>query len=188
MADHADPNEWQAPAIHEWSEPLASEPESLDAFVALHYRRLVRLAGIVCVDRGDAQDAVQNALERAWRHRASLRDRQRIKPWLDAIVVRESIRLNGRGRSVLRRITQRLAGPDDPDAAYLQPVPIGLIDGLKSLPPAQRAVLALHYEAGYTVAETAQLVGAPVETVRSRLRLARERLRREHPEYGGDTP
>jgi DNA-directed RNA polymerase specialized sigma24 family protein len=32
---------------------------------------------------------------------------------------------------------------------------------------------------GYTVAETADLVGAPEETVRSRLRLAKQRLRDE---------
>ena len=160
--------------------PDTSMSESLEAFVTLHYRRLVRLAGIVCADRADAQDAVQNALERAWRHRASLRDRQRIKPWLDAIVVRESIRLNGRSRSVLRRMTRRLAGLDDAELAYHQPMPTGLLDELKRLPPAQRAVLALHYEAGYPVAEIAELVNAPLETVRSRLRMARGRLRRAH--------
>jgi RNA polymerase sigma-70 factor (ECF subfamily) len=43
----------------------------------------------------------------------------------------------------------------------------------------QRAVVALHLYAGYSVAETAELVGAPVETARSRLRLARQRLRME---------
>lgn len=155
-----------------------AEPISLEAFVALHYRRMVRLAGIVCADRADAQDAVQNALERAWRHRAGLRGRDRIKPWLDSIVVRESIRLNGRGRSALRRVTRRLVGSDDAELAYDQPMPSGLFDELKRLPLAQRAVLALHYEAGYPVAEVAELVGAPLETVRSRLRLARDRLRR----------
>ena len=70
--------------------------------------------------------------------------------------------------------------------AYHQPMPSGLLDDLRRLPAAQRTVLALHYDAGYSVAETAALVNAPVETVRSRLRLARERLRREHPEYGED--
>ena len=45
------------------------------------------------------------------------------------------------------------------------------------LSPEQRAVVALHLYAGYTVAETAEIVGAPHETVRSRLRLAREHLR-----------
>jgi DNA-directed RNA polymerase specialized sigma24 family protein len=39
--------------------------------------------------------------------------------------------------------------------------------------------VALHLHAGYTVSETAELVGAPIETVRSRLRVAREHLRRE---------
>ncbi len=43
----------------------------------------------------------------------------------------------------------------------------------------QRAVVALHLYAGYSVAETAELVGAPLETARSRLRLARQRLRME---------
>jgi DNA-directed RNA polymerase specialized sigma24 family protein len=37
----------------------------------------------------------------------------------------------------------------------------------------------LHLYAGYSVAETAEIVGAPVETARSRLRLARQRLRME---------
>jgi len=47
----------------------------------------------------------------------------------------------------------------------------------ESLPAAQRAVVALHLYAGYSVLETAAIVGVPVETARSRLRLARERLR-----------
>jgi len=154
--------------------------------VATHYWRLVRLAGIVCLDRADAQDAVQNALERAWRHRAGLRQAERLKPWLDAIVVREAIRLNRRRASVLRILARPLSRTDEPATAYHQPMPSGLLDDLRRLPAAQRAVLALHYDAGYSVAETAALVNAPVETVRSRLRLARERLRREHPEYGED--
>ena len=47
------------------------------------------------------------------------------------------------------------------------------------LPADQRAAIALHLHLGYSVAETADIVGAPVETVRSRLRLGRERLRRQ---------
>ena len=47
------------------------------------------------------------------------------------------------------------------------------------LSPEQRAVVALHLHAGYSVAETADIVAAPQETVRSRLRLAKAQLRRE---------
>ena len=47
----------------------------------------------------------------------------------------------------------------------------------ESLPAAQRAVVALHLYLGYSIVETAEMVGAPLETVRSRLRLAREQMR-----------
>jgi RNA polymerase sigma-70 factor (ECF subfamily) len=49
----------------------------------------------------------------------------------------------------------------------------------EQLSPEQRAVVALHHYAGYSLAETAEVVHAPVETVRSRLRLAKDRLRRD---------
>jgi RNA polymerase sigma-70 factor (ECF subfamily) len=159
-------------------EPVAGEP-SLEAFVTAHYRRLIRLAGIVCVERSDAEDAVQNALERAWRNRASLRQAERMKAWLDAILVREAIRLNGRGRSALRRLTRRLTGVEEAELGYLPDLADGFADLIRRLPPIQRAALALHYEVGYSVAETAELMDAPLETTRSRLRLARERLRQD---------
>jgi RNA polymerase sigma-70 factor (ECF subfamily) len=65
-----------------------------------------------------------------------------------------------------------------------QPIPehdelLVLRGALARLSPDHRAVVALHLHAGYSVAETADLVGAPIETVRSRLRVARERLRRD---------
>src|SRR6187200_3208182 len=65
--------------------------ESLDGFVHEHYPRLVRLAGLVTRDVDQAQDAVQAALERAWRKRDQARANS-FRPWLDRIVVREAIR------------------------------------------------------------------------------------------------
>jgi RNA polymerase sigma-70 factor (ECF subfamily) len=48
---------------------------------------------------------------------------------------------------------------------------------LDELPQLQAEVLALHTMLGYTVEETAQVTGAPVNTVRSRLRAALAALR-----------
>ena len=48
---------------------------------------------------------------------------------------------------------------------------------LAELPALQAEVLALHTMLGYTVEETAQVTGAPVNTVRSRLRAALSALR-----------
>ena len=61
---------------------------------------------------------------------------------------------------------------------------VALRASFAGLPAAQRAVVALHLHHGYSISETAALVGAPEETIRSRLRLARQRLRRDLEEAG----
>jgi RNA polymerase sigma factor (sigma-70 family) len=48
---------------------------------------------------------------------------------------------------------------------------------LDELAPAQAEVLVLHCALGFTVAEIAASLGCPIETVRSRLRLAKQALR-----------
>jgi RNA polymerase sigma-70 factor (ECF subfamily) len=153
------------------------------AFVAEHYDRLLRLARLVCRDTGDAADAVQIGLELAWRQRATLRDAARLRPWLDRIVVREAVRISKGRQSWLRRlITPRpeIDWIEPPDRHAPEPSTFVAIKvAFGRLSAEQRAVVALHLHAGYTVSETAAMVGAPDETVRSRLRLARQRLRHE---------
>lgn len=162
-----------------------SERELAD-FVAAHYPRLIRLAGLVCRDAIDSEDAVQQGLERAWRSRASLQDPGSLSAWLDRIVVREAIRLGRDRRSLRQRLEGLLSGHDDIDirVARSEPDPgaavasrAALRHAFESLPASQRAVVALHLYLGYSVAETAEMVGVPLETVRSRLRLARAQMR-----------
>ena len=155
----------------------------LAAFVIEHYDRLLRLSRLVCRDGADAGDAVQSGLEHAWRQRSTLRDPERLRPWLDRIVVREAIRIGRSPGSRLRHavgLRPEIAWIEPPDlAAEHIPNWSALRIAFASLSYEQRAVIALHLYAGYSVAETAELVGAPVETVRSRLRLGKDRLRRE---------
>lgn len=177
-------------------EPFVSEPEalarpndigagshvavpSLDVFVRTNYPRLIRLAGLITRDGDQAQDAVQSGLERAWRKRGDVRDATRLRPWLDRIVVREAIRhTRTSGLSALLRREP----PDWVQYPAMTPEPaemIALREALGHLSPDHRAVIALHLHEGYSVEETARLLAVPFDTVRSRLRAARERLRRE---------
>ena len=156
---------------------------AIAAFVTEHYDRLLRLARLVCQDTSDAADAVQVGLEQAWRGRSALRDEARLRPWLDRIVMREAIRISKSRRSVLGRLfTPR------PEIKWIEPSDhraseasafAAVRAAFQLLSPEQRAVVALHLHFGYSVAETATIVGAGEETVRSRLRLAKQRLRRE---------
>jgi len=162
----------------------ATDGTLLGAFVAEHYDRLVKLAWLVCRHGPDAADAVQVALERAWRQRDELRDRGSLRTWVDRIVVHEAIRISRRRSSLLGRFLapsqpgEISAEPMD-SRSMSTPVWTELRHAFATLSPEQRAVVALHLYAGYSVLETAALVEAPIETVRSRLRLAREHLRRE---------
>jgi RNA polymerase sigma factor (sigma-70 family) len=159
----------------------ASVEDRLAAFFEAHYDRMVRLAALVCHGSAMAEDAVQAAMEQAWRRRASLRDTERMRWWLDRIVVREAIRINR------RPWWSRLTGAPDEERASLFPDPAGvttpqrlaLSAAFDALTPEQRAACVLHLHLGYGVNETAELMGAGVETTRSRLRLARQRLRVE---------
>ncbi len=167
----------RAAAIEEDTSALEGQ---LADFFGLHYDRLVRLAALVCHANISIEDAVQAAMEQAWRRRHTLRDPERLRPWLDQIVVREAIRLNrkpwwarfqGQTETEFPAAQARSGGVD--------PTWIALSVAFKALPAEQRAVVALHLYEGYPVEETATLMGASLETTRSRLRLARQRLRRE---------
>jgi RNA polymerase sigma-70 factor (ECF subfamily) len=156
---------------------------ALETFVVEHYQRLLRLARLVCRDETDATDAVQAGLEQAWRHRSDLRDEDRRRAWLDRIVVREAIRITKGRQSWLNRVFGL-----DRSATWIEPAVestahLALRESLRvayaRLSSEQRAVVALHLYAGYSVAETAAIAGIPLETARSRLRLARQHLRRE---------
>lgn len=162
---------------------VRQEPVTLEAVLADEYGRLVRLAGVICRDPADAQDAVQAAVERALRAHDALRDPAKVRSWLNQIIVNEAIRIDQRRRRWWSRLS---AGPreievvsnaDDPASGNVAAA-AALRIAFDDLPVDQRVVVALHYDAGYSVAEAALIAGVPLETARSRLRLARAHLRR----------
>jgi len=154
--------------------------EQLATFFDDHYDRMVRLAALVCRRGVPAEDAVQAAMEQAWKRRASLREPHRLRWWLDRIVVREAIRMNRPWWRLhdSRSIDESANLLPDP-SREMAPERLALRAAFASLSAQQRAAAALHLHLGYSVDETARLMGAGVETTRSRLRLARQRLRTE---------
>jgi len=68
-------------------------------------------------------------------------------------------------------------GPSPVEAALLRSRREALSALLDQLPPDQAEVLVLHAAYGFTIEELAGAVGRPIETIRSRLRLAKRALR-----------
>lgn len=119
----------------------------------------------------DAQDAVQQALERAWAHRQSARP-DHLRAWLTQIAVNEC-------RNILRRRRRVESAAILPERPPLSGPDLSLRDALDRLPDALRTPLLLHYMEGFTEKEIASALTLPQSTVKWRMYQARCRLRED---------
>jgi RNA polymerase sigma-70 factor, ECF subfamily len=131
--------------------------------------------------RADAEEAVQEALVRAWLRRDACRSPDQPLPWLLEITRNEARRLHGReARRGHRELSdwRPLAAHRDDDEFAGAAVRLTLEQALGALGDADRRMLRLRYEADLTQIEVARRLGLPETTVKVRLHRARRRLRR----------
>lgn len=131
--------------------------------------------------RGDARvdDIAQEALIGVLRGLGSFRGDGRFESWVDRVVARTAFAMIRRLRAETQPGQHAPAEPDGGDdgggASYL--LRRELAAALDRLPSDQRESLVLHFALGMTVPEIAEAAAAPLETVRSRLRLGKAALR-----------
>lgn len=158
-----------------------STDDWLERLLVDRYPELVRLAYLILHDLAEAEDATQLAMERAWRSRDRLRSTDRSLSWLRRIVVREALRARKSPWRLLRRPLQiaEIEPAVDRSSPPSRSERVDVLRAFEQLPPDQSAVVVLHHYLAYPIAEIAEMLGVPLETVRSRLRLAMRRLREE---------
>ena len=154
----------------------------MDGFAALvepYISRAYRLAFGIIHDRQAAEDAVQEALVRAYRSLDNLEEGRPFWPWFFRIVVNEALKQAKRSR----RPALAPAPPDtveSPEHALLaQEERERVWQAIHRLPPAHRAVILLRYYEELSEAEMAEVLGLPPGTVKSRLHYARQALERK---------
>jgi RNA polymerase sigma factor (sigma-70 family) len=137
-------------------------------------------------DAADNDDVVQEALEGLLDALPSFRYQCGVLHFACRVAVLSAL-VNRRRASLRARWSGETAVPVEewPDADQATPADqlvaarrravLGLL--LDELPPAQAEVLVLHCALGYSIREIAGTLGRSDETVRSRLRLAKEALR-----------
>ena len=140
--------------------------------------RLRRYARVLRRNREDADDLVQDTLERAWSRIGLWQGVGDMRTWLFSIM--HNLHVDGvrRGRLDLVDLDEL---PGEIPVAPMQADRLVLRDlnrALMALPAEQRDVLLLVAIEGLGYAETAQALGLPIGTVMSRLSRGRERLRR----------
>jgi len=150
-----------------------------DRYGRLAYSLAYRILG----ESEGAEDVVQDAFLSAWRGAASYRaDRGNPRAWLLSIVHHRAV-------DILRRKTTFRPAPLE--AAELQPGDEDTAasaernvehrtvrEALDALPQAQRRTIELAYFGGYTHVELSELMGVPLGTVKGRMRIGLQKMRR----------
>jgi len=152
-----------------------------DAFAALASTRVDRLyatATLMLRDRTRAEEAVQDALVRAWRDLPSLREHDRFDAWLRRLLVRacyDEARRNRRHRGNVALLPQHDRGTPDSSGDLAERDEMDT--ALNALSTDQRAIVVHHYYLGLSLSELADALHIPLGTAKSRLHYARNALR-----------
>lgn len=133
-------------------------------------RRLYATAYLLLHVTADCEDAVQEAVLRAWQRLPGLQNPPFFETWLTRIVINEcKSQLRRRSRRGETELSPRLAAPVSPEPE--------LHAALTALKWKYRVVLTLKYIDGYTIEEIARILTLPRGTVASRLDQAKRLLR-----------
>jgi RNA polymerase sigma-70 factor (ECF subfamily) len=151
-----------------------------------HDQLLYRTARSILKDDSEAEDAVQEGYLLAYRAIGKFRHEAKLSTWLVRIVANAAM---GRRRRNTRRPTviqlddaalgESIKAPEPPDEALSRADTRRLIEAhIDALPDAYRVVFVLRAVQELSVEETAEALGIPKATVRSRFARARGLLRK----------
>jgi RNA polymerase sigma-70 factor, ECF subfamily len=166
--------------------------QAFEALMRQHNGRLFRVARAILNDDADAEDALQDAYLDAYRHLGEFRGEAQLATWLTRIVVNQALmRVRRRKRDGL--VVPFAPGaaddtrPEDevrdeqtesPSAAALRSEIRRILERrIDELPLTFRTVFVMREVEDMSVEETAQCLGIPPATVRTRLFRARALLR-----------
>jgi RNA polymerase sigma-70 factor (ECF subfamily) len=166
---------------------LAREADACRAIIKANNQRLYRIARGVVRNDAEAEDIVQEAYLRAFASLSTFRGGSSLSTWLSRIVINEALgRLRKRRRMVAmpdnpeaQIIRFPLNPSDDPERTMAQRQILALVErATDSLPDVYRTVFVARVIEGFSMEETADLLGLRPETVKTRLHRARALVRK----------
>lgn len=131
----------------------------------------------------DARDALQEAFVKCWRHRREVAEIQNLKAWIFRIALNAGRDLRGAAWRRRRRPLSEgepglVAAPDRNETDLIRAEQLALVRrALAGLRAEEQEVFLLRQNGGMTYEQIAEATGLPVGTVKTRMRLALQKLR-----------
>lgn len=141
---------------------------SFDEFVRTNADSFLKTAFLLCWDRKQAEDLVQEALLKVARQWPRVRGMREPVAYARRVLINLAVD-DARGRARRNAELDQLAGEigaDWPEFERLESR-LELVAGLRGLPPRQRAVIVLRYFLDLSEADTAKALRCSVGTVKS---------------------
>lgn len=166
---------------------LGGDSEAFALLVDRHHARCLKVATGLLGDSDDAEDAVQEAFVRAYRHLGSYREQDRFGAWVLHIVVNQC--RTHRARIAKRagsdgELDRLIAGGCDADAAVEEAEQREtLARALEQLGADQREAVILRFSNELSYDEMAKVTGVGVSALKMRVQRACARLRSLLPEH-----
>lgn len=132
---------------------------------------LFRLAMSYTHNEADSQEIVQDTIIQLLRYDPKFENKEKEKAWLMKTCVnlsRNKIRFNRNHEA--DEIDERLAVSDSPDLSYIW-------EAVKALDRIDQDIIHLFYEEDYTTKEISEILGKNENTIRTRLKRARNQLK-----------
>jgi RNA polymerase sigma-70 factor, ECF subfamily len=137
-------------------------------------------------NRTIAEDITQEAFLSMWRSRVRYeRERGSVRSWVLGIVHHRTIDalrrnlVHDRRRASAEGLEERQEAPERTDVEVARRDEARTVrEAMQSLPEEQHQVIQLAYFGGFTHTQIAEMLGMPVGTVKGRMRLGLEKMRR----------
>jgi RNA polymerase sigma-70 factor (ECF subfamily) len=163
--------------------PTGLDEGAIRAFVIEDYPRIVTGLSVMCGSRAAAEDAVQEALAKAWERSERGEQIDELAGWV-TVVARNFLRSRFRRIRAERRARGALAQRGDlSDRTGMTEDHVDVVRALRALTKTQRETTVLYYYLRMTVGEIGRALGVSEGTVKSTLHRARQILA---PELGID--
>ena len=156
---------------------------ALEELYDRHHGKALAVAFRVLEDRSLAEDVVQEAFLAVWRQPEGFRpERGNLRSWFYSIVRHRAIDMTRSGAFKRERLSidEVQVEPGAADPWYQVSANIDQEEikrAVETLPNEQMEIINLAYFGGHTQQEISEMIGVPLGTVKSRVRLALQRLR-----------
>jgi RNA polymerase sigma-70 factor (ECF subfamily) len=164
----------------------AGDEAAAEEIYNLHRERVFRLSYALVGNPEDAEEAAQDALTYALLHIHNFDSRRsKFTTWLHMITVSRCRDLLRKRRlptlslsDWLEKMRTGLASQGNPEQDTLQKESQNIVwEAVQELSPALREAIVLRHWGGHTYQEIADILGCPIRTAQSRVRLAYQRLK-----------